>query len=223
MLYALSSMPRPRSLTPSGIATAALAVIDREGLAALSMRAVADELGVGTMSLYRYVDDREQLEKLVVDLVLSRVDPVPPARASWSRQVTILLERVRDVVSIHSATVPLLLTHRHTAEASLHWTEELLGVLTRAGFTGRRRVIAFRGLLSYLVGALQTEHFGPLSGPGTAIMARLPLDQFPLLADTARHAQRVAPENEFRGGLAILLRGLRVEVSQSASATRHTG
>jgi hypothetical protein len=48
-------MPRPRSLSHDRIAAAALAVIDRRGLAALSMRTVAAELGMGTMSLYRYV------------------------------------------------------------------------------------------------------------------------------------------------------------------------
>jgi AcrR family transcriptional regulator len=45
-------------------------VIERDGPFGLSMRAVAQELGMGTMSLYRYVQSREQLEALVVDLVL---------------------------------------------------------------------------------------------------------------------------------------------------------
>ena len=67
-------MPRPRSLTPDQIAAAALAVIDRDGLDALSMRTVARQLGIGAMSLYRYVTDRDQLEDLVVDLVLGAVD-----------------------------------------------------------------------------------------------------------------------------------------------------
>ena len=71
-------MPRPRSLTPDQLASAALAVLDREGLAGLSMRAVAKELGMSTMALYRYVDDREELEGLVVERVLSAVDTTPP-------------------------------------------------------------------------------------------------------------------------------------------------
>ncbi|MFD0664655.1 TetR/AcrR family transcriptional regulator [Thermocatellispora tengchongensis] len=74
-------MPRPRSLTETEIAAAALAVIDRDGLDALSMRAVAKQLGTGTMSLYRYVEDRAQLETLVVDLVLGSVDYTLPPRA----------------------------------------------------------------------------------------------------------------------------------------------
>jgi AcrR family transcriptional regulator len=63
-------VPRPRSLTPDQLAVAALAVIDRDGLAGLTMRAVATQLGVSTMGLYRYVRDRRELEALVVELVL---------------------------------------------------------------------------------------------------------------------------------------------------------
>jgi AcrR family transcriptional regulator len=202
-------MPRPRSLTPDRIAAAALAVIDRDGLAALSMRAVAAELGMGTMSLYRYVTDREQLEGLVVDLVLSDVDTTPPGRAGWTRQVTVLLDRVRHAVAAHPEVVPLTLTHRHTARSVLRWAEAVLGVLTKAGFTGAQRVIALRALLSYLTGAIQLEHLGPLSGAGTAAMADLPRDRYPLLAATATAARRIPNDEEFHRGLMIMLHGLR--------------
>src|SRR5438067_10932171 len=124
-----TAMPRPRSLTHNGIAVAALQVLDRDGLAGLSMCSVAAELGVGTMSLYRYVTDREQLEGLIVDLVLGAVDLELPARASAAKRLTVLAERVRDAVGAHSSVVPLLLTHRHLSVASLRWGEVTLGVL----------------------------------------------------------------------------------------------
>ncbi|GGK96685.1 TetR family transcriptional regulator [Sphaerisporangium melleum] len=201
-------MPRPRSLSHDDLAAAALAVIDRDGLAALSMRAVAVELGMGTMSLYRYVSDREQLEGLVVERVLAGVDVSPPP-GSWTDQVTALVERVRAAVRVHPEVVPLTMTHRHTSAALLRWTEAILGVLAGAGFTGRRRVLALRALLGHLVGSLQLEHLGPLSGAGTGIMAGLPREEFPLLAETAREAREVPPGEEFGQGLAVLLAGLR--------------
>jgi AcrR family transcriptional regulator len=206
-------MPRPRSLTHSGIATAALAAIDRAGLAALSMRAVAAQLGVSTMSLYRYVTDREQLEGLVVDLVLSSVDTTPPVGSSWTKQVAALVERIRDAVGAHPSVVPLILTRRHTSETMLRWFEAILGVLADAGFTGAQRVVALRSLSSYVIGAMQLEHLGPLSGSGTAVMANLPHDGYPLLADTARHAQQLPPDEEFRRGLDVILRGLRPDAT----------
>jgi len=201
-------MPRPRSLSPEAIAAAALALIDRDGLDALSMRAVAAELGMATMALYRYVADREQVELLVVDQILATVDTVVPARAAWTTQATVLMERVHAAIFAHARVVPLVLAHRHRSVHSLRWTEAMLGVLTRAGLTGTRRVVALRGLVAYLSGALVVEHFGPLSGAGTDVMANLPRDQYPLLTETARVARRVPPAEEFRRGLAALLRGL---------------
>ncbi|GAA5168686.1 MULTISPECIES: TetR/AcrR family transcriptional regulator C-terminal domain-containing protein [Amycolatopsis] len=198
-------MPRPRSFTSAQIAAAALAVLDRDGLEGLSMRAVGKELGTATMALYRYVADRAQLEALVVDLVLGLVDPALPA-GSLTERLTVLAERVRQAVGEHSAVVPLLLVHRHTSAASQRWGEAVLTALAEAGFTGRRRVIAFRAYLSLVLGALQTEYYSPLSGPGTEALSEQ--DEFPVLAETARAAGKIRAEEEFREGLALLLRGL---------------
>ena len=200
-------MPRPRSLNTDQIAAAALAVIDRDGLDTLSMRTVARQLGIGAMSLYRYVSDRDQLEELVVELVLGAVDISAP-RGSAGRKLAVLADRVRVAVSEHPAVLPLLLIHRHRALSSLRWGEAVLTVLADAGFTGKRRVIAFRAVLGYVFGALQVEHFGPLSGMGTKALAALPAEEFPVLTETAARARTVAPEDEFRQGFAILLRGL---------------
>jgi AcrR family transcriptional regulator len=198
-------VPRPRSLTTDRLATATLAVIDRDGLDALTMRAVAKELGMATMSLYRYVTDKDELEVLVSDHVLSGVDlAVPPG--DWRERVTELLSRVRKAVVAHPATVPLLLRHRHSVPASLVQIEAMLAILTDAGFTGERRVIAQRTIIAYLFGMLQNEHYGPLAGAGTAVMATQ--DKFPLLAETAAVAREVTGDEEFHKGLTVVLRGL---------------
>lgn len=201
-------MPRPRSLTSTDIAAAALQVIDRDGLAVLSMRTTAAELGVGAMSLYRYVKDREALERLVVDQVLATVDTKPTPHAPWDQEITRLVERIRRAVGKHPSIVPLFMLHRHTSQSVKRCTEALLRVLTEGGFTGQQRVIALRTLVSYLSGALQAQHLGPLDGPSTDAMAELPLDEYPLLATTAHVARRIGPDAEFRGGLAIVLQGL---------------
>jgi AcrR family transcriptional regulator len=203
-------MPRPRSLTPDQLASAALAVIDRDGLAGLSMRAVAGELRMSTMALYRYVADRDELERLVVESVLAVVDTQPPpSETPWAQRVEALVRRLRETVSAHPEIVPLTLTHRHRSPGVLRWSEAVLTVLTEAGFDGTQRVIALRALLSYVIGAIQLEHLGPLAGEGTLAMSALPPTEFPRLAETARHARDVSADHEFFGGLAGLLRGLR--------------
>lgn len=203
-------MPRPRSLTPGRISAAALTVIDRDGLAGLSMRTVAKELGLSTMALYRYVHDRDELERLVVEIVLGAVDIEPPsADVPWRERVEVMVRRLRDTVGAHPSVVPLTLTHRHRSPGVLRWSETVLAILTEAGFEGGQRVIALRCLLGYVIGAIQLEHLGPLSGEGTVAVAALPPDAFPYMAETARDARNVSADQEFLGGLAVLLRGLR--------------
>jgi AcrR family transcriptional regulator len=201
-------MPRPRSLTESGIAVAALAIVDRDGLASLSMRTVATEMGVGTMSLYRYVAGRDELEGLLLGHVLESVDLEVAKGSPWTERVVSLAERVRAAIGDHPAVVPLLLTRRQVTAPSLGWGEAVMAALADGGFTGPDRAIAFRALLSYVIGAVQVEHFGPLAGAGTAALADLPTDVFPHLADTARHARAIPSDEEFRRGLQIVLRGL---------------
>ncbi|MBU9764562.1 TetR family transcriptional regulator [Mycobacterium sp. TNTM28] len=202
-------MPRPRSLTPRQVAAAALEVIDADGLAGLSMRAVARQLGMGTMSLYRYVADRDELEAMVVDLVLDGVDLALP-RGSTRHQLAELAGRVRTVAARHPAVAPLMLTHRHRSPASLRWGESVLGVLAAGGYDGERRVYAFRVLLAYIFGALEIEMLGSLAGPGTRALASLPAGDYPLLLETAQLAGGIEPDEEFRRGLEILLHGLDV-------------
>ena len=201
-------MPRPRSLSLPQVAEAALAVLDREGAAGLSMRAVAAELNLSTMGLYRYVADRDELERLVVDHVLADLDLTAPAEQPWRERLTWLVHRGRSAVMRHPAAIPLLLTHRQDSLHSLRWGESMLGVLAEAGFQDIERAVAFRALLSYLFGALQVQSHGPLGGAGTAVLAELPLDRFPNLARTAQAARGIDPDDEFRAGLEILLRGL---------------
>ncbi|WP_433516045.1 TetR/AcrR family transcriptional regulator [Nonomuraea sp. CA-143628] len=200
-------MPRPRSLTPDQLATAALAVIDRDGLAGLSMRAVAQEIGMSTMGLYRYVDDRGELEQLVIDRVLDNVDTMPPDKSRpWRERIEIMVERLRVVVGSHPWLVLLIVAHRHRSVAILRWSEPLAAILAEAGLDGRERVVALRSLLAYVVGAIQIEQLGPLAGAGTQVIADRA--ELPYLSETAGHAHDVTTDEEFHGGLALLLRGI---------------
>lgn len=200
-------MPRPRSLTDEQLVAAALSVIDRDGLPGLTMRAVARELAIATMGLYRYVADRQALEVLVVDHIFRTVDLTLPA-VNWADRMRILMERLRVAVAAHPAVVPLVLRHRQAAPGSLLLIETMLALLTDGGHTGTDRVVAQRTLIGYLLGFLQNEHYAALSGAGTVTMSELPPGQYPHLSGTAADARTLPPAEEFRRGLDIVLRGL---------------
>ena len=183
------------------------------------MRTVAAELGTSAMALYRYFDNRDELERWIVEYLLAAVDLTLPAASCWQERVTALMDRVRDAVAPHPGAVPLLLAHRHTSRASLQWIETMLAVLTDAGFTDTDLVVAQRGLVSYLVGSLHTQHLGALAGAGTAAMTKLPTSEFPRVADAARQARRLRPDDEFHAGLAVILRGLTGAGSEKPNPT----
>ncbi|MGC9961221.1 MAG: TetR/AcrR family transcriptional regulator C-terminal domain-containing protein [Acidimicrobiales bacterium] len=205
-------MPRPRSLDHDAIAHAALALVDRDGLASLSMRAVAAELGVGTMSLYRYVTGREEVERLIVDSVFFAATIPVSKTANWERDVTELSEAMRGAIAEHPAVIPLLLARFAASAAAWHWLEALLRALSRAGFDAEQRVTAVRTLQAYVIGAVQSEYLNSLAGQSTAALASMPYDDFPLIVETARSAMSVSPDQEFAQGLATVLTGLRVSL-----------
>ncbi len=78
--------PKP-GLTVERIVRAAIEVADAEGLAALSMRRVADQLGVGTMSLYTYVPGKAELIDVMLDAVHAEPEPPEPAEGGWRAQL----------------------------------------------------------------------------------------------------------------------------------------
>ena len=201
-------MPRARSLNHAAIADAALAVLDRDGLGALSMRAVAAQLDMGVMALYRYVAGRQEIDLLVTDLIFSAVDPCVEPSLHWQDQVAELTKRAREAINAHPAAVPLLLANHQSSPNAWLWLESVLAAFTKGGFSGQERVVAFRCLTAYVLGTIINESSMPLAGSGTAALAALPADVFPIATETARDASAVTPDEEFELGLAILLRGV---------------
>ncbi|MFB7948910.1 TetR/AcrR family transcriptional regulator C-terminal domain-containing protein [Kitasatospora phosalacinea] len=204
-------MPRPRSLTTAQIAAAALAVIDRDGLPALSMRTVAAELDRRTMALYRYVEDREELECLVVDLALGSVlggvpdRAAPPAAAVGPRaRLLVLLELMREAVGAHPGVLPLAVRHHGSCPSALRWRERLLEALADAGLDAPRRAAALHALVSYVIGALELEHQAAVAAPGGVSVP----EAFPLLAAALTARAATDPAHAFADGARTVLDGL---------------
>ncbi|WP_033217428.1 TetR/AcrR family transcriptional regulator [Kitasatospora phosalacinea] len=208
-------MPRPRSLTIRQIAAAALAVIDRDGLPALSMRTVAAELDRRTMALYRYVEDREELECLVVDLALGDVldrDVLdraarPAATAGPRARLLALLESMREAVGAHPGVLPLAVRHHGGCPSALRWRERLLEALADAGLDAPRRAAALHALVSYVIGALELEHQAAAAvTPGGPLVP----ETFPLLAAALSARAAADPARAFTDGARAVLDGLGV-------------
>ncbi|MEU2034536.1 TetR/AcrR family transcriptional regulator [Nocardia amamiensis] len=208
-------MPAPRKFTHEQLRAAALALVDQHGLAGLTMRSLAAELGTGAMTIYNYVDGREGLEHLVTEAVTSEARWTIEPDAGWGQEVTAIAEGFWRAVRAHPHAIPLILTRRSVDETTLVPTEALLRALARSGRSGGELLVAFRAVSAFVIGFAQAELTGPLSTERgddltsiTDRIAVLPSDRFAKLIEISRAARDSDPETEFRAGLDIVLAGL---------------
>ena len=115
---------------------------------------------------------------------------------------------MRAAVAAHPAMAPLVPRHRHVSAAALRWMDATLAALADGGFEGRERVIAQRTLVAFLLGYLENEHYAAIGGSGTAMIAAIAAADYPHLVDAAAQAREISSEEEFSGGVEIVLRGL---------------
>jgi TetR/AcrR family tetracycline transcriptional repressor len=146
------------------IVRAALDSIDRNGSQGLTMRGLAQDLGVEAMSLYRYVSGREDLLEAVVALLLGGLTDLDEQLAkTWQGYLQGLAHAVRRITVDHPAAFPLVAT-RHPAAPwlrpplrSLELVEDFLSALSRFGFTDQQVVATYQAFSSFLLGNLLLE------------------------------------------------------------------
>lgn len=210
----MSQVGRRARFTRVDLEDAAIAVIDEHGLGGLTMRAVAQQLGTGAMTLYNYVDGRDALDGLVVDGVLRDIVLPDVPDADWRVDVHRVAEQVWRAVREHPYAIPLVLARRSHSTTFLDVAETLLTALARSGLDGEDLLVAFRAVATLATAFAQTELGSSLStrdgGPDATIdrFRALPAERYPRLIEIAGAARASAPEVEFRRGLDALLDGL---------------
>jgi len=198
--------------TRAQLQEAALALVDEQGLSALSMRTLAGALGTGPMTLYNYVKDRDELDALVVEAVLAEVKAPRSHGAdkeNWQADVRAIVEATWRTVRRHPNVIPLLLTRRTLHDTTLRWAEGLLEALARSGRRDTELLVAFRTVSGFVMGLAQAQLSGPTADNADVARAEaLPADRYPRLIEIAKAARGLGPDREFRAGLDIVMAGL---------------
>jgi AcrR family transcriptional regulator len=206
-----------RALTRERVVAEALSVIGTDGVDALSMRALADRLGVVPGALYRHVRSKQQLCDLVVDAVLAEVDCQSDAALPWTAQVKSLAHRLRIVLEDHPGIAWLLKTRDPLGPHSLALAEAFLAPLLTAGLPDRQVALAFSLVYDYTLGfALSdrtTVNEQRVQDAATRRKLRtffrsLPATLFPALAAHGEHIWADNRDERFAMGLDTLVRGL---------------
>ena len=156
-----------RGLSLDRIVTATLELVDEQGIGAASMRAVSSRLGVRSMSLYRYVRDRDELFDAVVERIVGELggDPEVQLRPvdGWRPYLAGMAHGVRRYARAHPHAFPLVATRPPAAPwvnpplRSLRWVEAMLTGLVREGFSDEQVLFTYRTFNSFLLGYLLLE------------------------------------------------------------------
>lgn len=204
-----------RTLTRELIVQAAITIIERDGARALSMRKVAAELGVGTMSLYNHVPHRDALIEAVAQAVLADLDVPedgPGPAQDWKLNARAMIEAFRAAARRHPRSMHLVLTSRLDLEFKWRAAERALRLLSAAGFDGETSVRALRALMAYAIGSQMMGEGAlkmPEQFPETAVGAvQADPGQFPRTVALAQRLLHPDPEADFECGLNMLLSAL---------------
>ena len=130
---------------------------DERGLEGVSMRNVASKLGVGTMSLYRYVDEKDQLLDLILDAAYSEIPLPERPTGDWGKDMALVARSTRKVLKGHPWLAPLLTMRPTLGPNYLRWFEFLLAATAPAGVTVRMQVRMIGTVWSYVTGFVAYE------------------------------------------------------------------
>jgi AcrR family transcriptional regulator len=144
-----------RPLTIESIAEAALKLIDREGLSALSMRRIAAELGVEAMAIYHHLPNKEALIEAVVEH--GTPGTLPPLRGDWRSDLRALANAVHQQFSAHPALLPLRWKRRTAGAEAKVIREREREIFRSAGLGEALSRDAHRLLGSYLIGSVVAQ------------------------------------------------------------------
>jgi len=215
---AAPAMRRPGSRQPLGrefILAAALEIIDTQGVAALTMRALATQLQSGTATLYRHFANRTALIEAVIDNVVSEVDLTTPMALSgpWHQACKSLAQQLFDALAAHPNLAPLLSLFPPAGTAGAVRRERFLAILLRDGFPPDVALRIYTSVGHYVVGfAVQIGAHLITSEPGAGSPIALPdLDpaSYPATATIAAAGARPATlAEEFTYGLDLIFAGI---------------
>ncbi len=216
-----------KPLSRARVLQAAVALADEAGLGAFSMRALAQELGVVPMALYKHVANKEELLDGMVDVVFGEIE-LPPVDVEWRSAMRRRALSTREALKRHGWAIGVM-ESRNPGPANLRNHDAVMGCLRTAGFSFEMAIHAYSLQDAYIYGfALQERDtaFETPDSAGEAAQRRMEalgaLEEYPHLAEVAARLPASGYDNavEFRWGLDLILDGLERLRDGDGSARR---
>lgn len=212
-------MVRRPALSVDRIVEAAVAVADRGGLSAVSMRHVGAQLGVEAMSLYHHIRGKEALLDMLADWIFAQIS-LPEPEQPWQPAMVMRAESARAVLSAHSWALGLTESRSNPGPALLRHHDTILGCLRHNGFPVPLATSAFSAIDSYVHGFVLTELTVPIETAQDTEQfveaLQLSAHQYPNLAALITEqvvGARYTYGDEFAFGLDLILDALEVRLA----------
>jgi AcrR family transcriptional regulator len=190
------------ALSAELILTTALRLVDDEGLDALTMRHLAEEIGVATMSLYSHVTTKDELLQGVLNLVTTEIPLPAPGTPPWEA-LRMINRGYRRTATRHPNLVPLTMQQPPTGPENLQLLDAALDALYRAGVDPARTAQAYRLMASFVIGFVSLEcggYFRPVE-----LAAPIDLTSVPRVAEAGPYLAAWDADAEFEIGMDILI------------------
>lgn len=186
-----------------------LAICDREGVEALSMRRLAEELRCGTMTLYTYFVDKEAVLAALCDRVLEELE-LPRPEKNWRKPIRLLARSFRRTLFRHRSLIAAFVGKRQIGPAALRATNGSLAIFRRGGFSPEGAARAYALLFNYILGSVIVDATRGDDGNKERVRQAVgpDLSSYPHLVETGFSWVFADEETLFLEGLEILVEGI---------------
>ncbi|GAA2021633.1 TetR/AcrR family transcriptional regulator C-terminal domain-containing protein [Catenulispora yoronensis] len=200
-------------LTRQQILDAALALVDRDGLAALTMRSLGAELGVEAMTIYHYVPTKDALLDGIVERAFTLAAPPADPAQPWQRSLNDYAHGLLNGLLNHPGILPLASSRPAVTPDLLDGVEGYLRVLAAAGFPLGRALHAINALTVFVLGhATAAVRIDPAAEDvgAAAWVAELDPERYPLLVEAAATGQGTDDDERFALAVEALISGFEL-------------
>jgi AcrR family transcriptional regulator len=207
-------------LSRAAVAERALRLGDEEGVEAVTIRRLAQELGVTPMALYWHFKNKDELLLGVVDHALSTVRADRAATDPWPKQLRAMVEALVTVMRQHPSLADLMFAiDKSQGESFTRATNDALALLTEAGFGIEEAYWVATHLLHTAIGLVQAQPDCPMNVPADQAaewrrqkrlsMESLPADKYPMVvAFAATYARALDTERYYAFGIDLAMAGV---------------
>lgn len=189
------------------IIDAALQLVRTEGISAVTMRRIADQLGSAPMSLYRHVEDRQQVLVGMLDAVAGSI-PHPPPQPDARAEITAVVTAMHDALRRDPWVVQVLATTNLSSAQIIPLMERVLTAMRGQGLSPQAAVSAFHLLWHYVYGEVLMQLHDKPGVYARRIACAVDAETHPTVAEVLREVPPDAPRNFFAVNLQRLLDGV---------------